>query len=54
MFYCNECGKKEGWPEDTLFKSFGPCEICKVSQICNDVQSKYLPEKKESDREQGS
>ena len=43
MFYCNDCGEKRNWPIDTLFKSIGPCEICKVNSVCNDVPSKYLP-----------
>ena len=43
MFYCNKCGKKNGWPTDTLTKSEGPCEICNESAVCNDVPSSQLP-----------
>lgn len=43
MFYCDSCGTKKGWPISALFKSNGPCEICKEVSACNDVPSKYLP-----------
>ena len=43
MFYCNPCGIKRDWPTDTLMRSYGPCEICKIQSSCNDVPSKQLP-----------
>lgn len=46
MFYCKKCEVANEWPEGWL-KSYGPCEICGVHDYCNDVPSKYLPEKKE-------
>lgn len=42
MFYCDFCGKKNGWPEG-LAKSYGPCEVCGTRAECSDVQSKNLP-----------
>lgn len=42
MFYCDFCGKKNGWPEG-LAKSHGPCEICGTRADCSDVQSRDLP-----------
>jgi len=42
MFYCEKCEEKYGWP-DSLFKSYGKCEMCDKVAECNDVPSKYLP-----------
>jgi len=42
MFYCDECGRKKGWPIGML-KSKGPCEICHQEAICNEVPSGQLP-----------
>jgi hypothetical protein len=42
MFYCDECGRKRGWPV-TIVKSVGPCEICNRVGSCNDVPSSKLP-----------
>lgn len=46
MFYCDECRRKANWPE-SIFKSRGPCEVCGNMAICNDVPTKYLPEREE-------
>lgn len=46
MFYCDPRKKKNGWPENFLFKSYGLCEACKKNAVCNDVPSKYLPSRK--------
>ena len=42
MFYCNDCAKTKDWPE-TIFKSFGSCEICRENKECNEMPSKLLP-----------
>lgn len=46
MFYCDECAKKNKYPQ-TSFRSYGRCEICDYEALCNDMPCKYLPEKKE-------
>lgn len=46
MFYCEACRVKNDWPE-SIFKSEGPCEICKMVAICNDRPSYSLPIRKE-------
>jgi len=43
MFYCDKCGKKNGWPICTPAPSRGTCEICGKAAVCNDVPSKNLP-----------
>jgi hypothetical protein len=50
MFYCNDCGKKRGWPcapKGGGFtippSSWGRCEICYKEGHTNDVPSKSLP-----------
>ncbi len=46
MFYCDECGTKEGWPTDFyLPMSKGPCECCGKVRGCFDVPSSALPKK---------
>lgn len=42
MFYCSECAKKNDWPE-TFGQSYGPCELCKQTALCNDMSSSELP-----------
>jgi hypothetical protein len=43
MFFCEKCRKERNWPE-SLFKSFGSCEVCGNSaQPCHDVKSSLLP-----------
>ncbi len=42
MFFCVKCEVKNGWP-NSIFKSYGRCEMCGKSAECNDVPSKYLP-----------
>jgi len=42
MFYCDLCREKNGWPM-SLFKSMGPCELCRKTTVCNDVPSGDLP-----------
>lgn len=44
MFYCDDCAKKNGWPE-TGFKSYGNCEVCKKTGECNHRRSDLLPAK---------
>jgi hypothetical protein len=46
MFYCDRCAKRKCWP-NSLFKSYGKCEICRRLASCNDTPSSYLPEPKE-------
>ena len=43
MFYCDVCRGKYAWP-DSLCKSIGPCEMCGVTAMCNDVPSSLLPD----------
>ena len=43
MFYCQKCAEKNKWPDWSLHRSHGPCEICKKTADCFDVPSKYLP-----------
>ncbi len=47
MFYCNECAEKKGWEKNTVFKSYGNCEVCGKTTTCNDKPSGYLSKKKE-------
>ena len=42
MFFCNKCAEENGWNE-SLCKSYGPCEMCGESALCNDVPSSCLP-----------
>lgn len=42
MFFCDTCAKKKKWPK-SLAQSFGPCEVCGVKTICNDVPTAALP-----------
>jgi hypothetical protein len=42
MFFCEACEKANNWP-NSIFKSYGKCEICDKVGECNDVPSKYLP-----------
>lgn len=46
MFYCEDCGKKRGWPTAMYIpKSRGRCEICQKAPVeCFDVASGNLPE----------
>jgi hypothetical protein len=46
MFYCNDCAKKNGYPE-SLCKSIGQCELCGEHKVCNDRPSSSLPKPKE-------
>lgn len=44
MFYCDECGKKNGWPTGPYtVQSYGPCEVCGRTRGCNDIPSRALP-----------
>ena len=47
MFYCDDCRKKNKWPEG-FSKSFGNCEACGKVASCNSVSSKDLPPKDKS------
>ena len=42
MFYCDRCRVKRKWPM-SLFKSHGPCELCRTVTGCNDIAAKDLP-----------
>lgn len=44
MFYCDKCRKKMSWPEG-FSKSYGPCELCGKTSVCNEVHSKHLMDK---------
>lgn len=43
MFYCMLCAEDSDYPE-TLFKSRGPCELCGMVALCNDLPSSRLNE----------
>ena len=42
MFYCSKCALERDWPQ-SIFCSYGKCEICGETAECNDVQSSKLP-----------
>lgn len=42
MFFCEPCREERSWP-DSMFTSYGRCEICDKVAECNDVPSRYLP-----------
>lgn len=41
MFYCNTCRDNYGYPE-TLFRSYGICEICGERANCNEAHHDVL------------
>jgi hypothetical protein len=43
MFYCEECRKRNGYPEAFLNYTRGPCEICGKVAVCHDVHHSKLP-----------
>lgn len=49
MFYCEDCRKKNNWPE-TASRSHGKCEMCGIVGLCYDVPSSRLPEPKKETR----
>lgn len=51
MFYCEECRKKNEWPE-SLAESYGSCECCKKTGMCHDLNSRLLPAKEVSSKHQ--
>lgn len=36
MFYCDKCREQHNYRE-SAFKSYGPCEICGNTAVCNDI-----------------
>jgi hypothetical protein len=42
MFFCDSCAEKNGWWQ-SLGRSYGPCEVCGVKRLCNDVPSSLMP-----------
>jgi hypothetical protein len=46
MFYCDDCRKKNQWPESIFSKSRGPCEVCGKQAICNNVHHSSLPRRR--------
>lgn len=44
MFYCEDCRKKNDWPE-SFTRSHGGCEMCGIVGLCYDVPSSQLPTK---------
>ena len=38
MFYCEQCRKKNEWPEG-FAQSRGPCECCDEVSVCHDIPS---------------
>jgi hypothetical protein len=43
MFVCDDCIRRKGWYE-TIFKSYGPCEICHEIRACNDINLDKIEE----------
>lgn len=41
MFVCEKCLHQNQW-ENTMFRSFGSCEICNKQAACADIPSKYV------------
>lgn len=44
MFYCEACRQKRNWPE-SWGQSYGRCEVCGNTAICNDTPSSQLPKR---------
>lgn len=42
MFYCEDCAKKNEWPQG-FGRSRGRCEVCEKPRDCYDVPSYALP-----------
>jgi len=42
MFYCDPCAQKYKYPE-TIMRSYGQCEICDTTTVCNSRASALLP-----------
>lgn len=51
MFYCEECRQANKWPE-SIFKSYGRCELCEKSAPCNERSSSFLHQFEERLKEQ--
>lgn len=49
MFYCDDCAKKNEWPE-SLSKSRGLCEICEQLTLCNNRSISQLPIPRDAER----
>ena len=45
MFYCDPCAQEHGYPE-TVMRSYGQCEICDETRVCNSRASGLLPPSK--------
>jgi hypothetical protein len=45
MFYCEDCRKRNDYPE-TISHSIGNCEMCGKRAVCNDLHHSQLPEPK--------
>jgi hypothetical protein len=43
MFYCEPCGRANGWPCYGVKTSVGPCEVCGTRAACFDVHHAHLP-----------
>jgi hypothetical protein len=42
MFICDDCLKEHYTNHRSLFRSYGPCEICGKPSDCSDIRSKNL------------
>lgn len=42
MFYCNDCADKHNWPKSYMI-SYGVCEMCGLTNECNDIPCSCLP-----------
>ena len=44
MFICEDCfGIGYGYKPPMLATSYGPCECCHLTQVCDNYPSKYMP-----------
>jgi hypothetical protein len=42
MFICDGCLEKNFTNSPSFMQSYGPCEWCKVTQVCSDIPSRGL------------
>ena len=53
MFICDQCLKDGFSNQPSFLRSYGPCEICGKSAVCNDIPSVYLVAKQKAGVEEG-
>lgn len=53
MFICDKCLKEGYTNTQSIFRSFGKCEFCKVENWCNEIKSTMLVRKEPISPETG-